>query len=115
MYNQLITHKERQPEGAGTQRLCPQLKATGTALESAGVRTPRGATPGPADAHMPTQCASQSSREDGRVVLAGASAYCLSASKASRILNEHTVWKRPVPLSEPGESLLARICSESSP
>jgi len=33
-------------------------------------------------------------------------AYGFRFSNASRILNEHSVWKRPVPFSEPGASLL---------
>ena len=42
-------------------------------------------------------------------------AYAEMASYASRILKAQMVWKRPVPLSEPGESLFWTICSVSSP
>merc|ERR1719291_1259355 len=39
----------------------------------------------------------------------------LSVSNASRILKEASVWKRPVPFSEPGASLFLTICSVISP
>jgi len=42
-------------------------------------------------------------------------AYAEIASNASRILKEQIVWKRPVPLSEPGASPFLTICSVSSP
>ena len=44
-----------------------------------------------------------------------ARAYLVSASYASRILKEQSVWKRPVPFSEPGAALFLTICSVSSP